>query len=77
MKASSVSLNAPSALLFDRFPNMSIHANLVDAHVYIFAHWVLKLLADQPALSSIKLGWVPFLVQAQFSPKYKREPPRT
>ena len=33
-----------------------IHTDLTDAHVYIFAHWTLSVLADKPHLSSAKFG---------------------
>ena len=41
-----------------RVPSMTsqIHTDLTDAHVYIFAHWTLSVLADKPHLSSAKFG---------------------
>eukprot|EP01006_Ploeotia_vitrea_P044549 TRINITY_DN66837_c2_g1_i1.p1 TRINITY_DN66837_c2_g1~~TRINITY_DN66837_c2_g1_i1.p1 ORF type:complete len:288 (-),score=164.35 TRINITY_DN66837_c2_g1_i1:435-1172(-) len=44
---------------------MTIYTNLKDAHVYIFSHWVLDLLADKPNIVSIQGELVPYLVRSQ------------
>lgn len=47
-------------------PSIRMHSNLVDANIYIFAHWVFELL-DQPdrRFTSIKNDLVTYLVRHQ------------
>ena len=44
-----------------------MHHDLADIHVYIFAHWVLRLLDDKPDVTSIQGELVPYLVRSQFT----------
>ena len=48
------------------FPNISITNKILDAHFYIFSHWVLELLKARPELTSIKTELIPFLLAHQF-----------
>ncbi|OZJ04250.1 hypothetical protein BZG36_02484 [Bifiguratus adelaidae] len=52
-----------------QFPNISMHTDLRDAHVYIFQRWVLNLLVAKPRISSIRQDLVPFLVKCQYQSK--------
>lgn len=49
-----------------KFPCVDIHKDLLDAHLYIFAHWVLDLLAEKKWISTVKGELVPYLVKKQF-----------
>ena len=55
-----------SKQLLRRTPSLTLHTDLLDAHAYVFAHWVLDLLAAKPRISSIKAELVPHLVRRQF-----------
>jgi len=56
-------------------PNIRMHSNLVDANIYIFAHWVFEIL-DNPELrlSSVKNDLVTFLVRHQHRSSLKGIP---
>ena len=43
-----------------------MHSNLVDAHFYVFDHWVLDILEENDHISSIKADLIPYLVKRQF-----------
>ncbi|OQS01597.1 translation initiation factor eIF-2B subunit gamma [Achlya hypogyna] len=58
-------LEVPRALL-KRRPRINMHTDLYDAHVYIFSHWVLDLLAEKKHIASIKADLIPHLVRRQF-----------
>ncbi|OQR89211.1 translation initiation factor eIF-2B subunit gamma [Thraustotheca clavata] len=58
-------LEVPRALL-KRRPRINMHTDLYDAHVYIFAHWILDLLAEKKHIASIKADLIPHLVRRQF-----------
>lgn len=49
--------------------DLTINTNLVDAHIYIFAHWVLELLEHKKHLTTIKGDLLPHLARSQFRPK--------
>lgn len=55
--------------LMHKHPNLVIHNGLMDAHLYLFSHWVLKLIADKPRLSSLQAELLPYLIRNQFSTK--------
>jgi translation initiation factor eIF-2B subunit gamma len=38
-----------------------------DQHIYLFSHWVLDVLEEKPAISSVQGELIPYLVRAQFS----------
>ncbi|KAI8825742.1 nucleotide-diphospho-sugar transferase [Fimicolochytrium jonesii] len=50
-----------------KFPKLSIHTNLRDAHVYIFKRWVLEVVVADPSISSIRKDLLRVLLQCQFS----------
>jgi len=52
-------------------PNLIIHSALLDAHLYLFSHRVLKLLAESKHISSVQGELIPYLVQAQFAAQDK------
>ena len=47
-------------------PYVEVHSDFADAHVYIFAHWVLSVLDLKPHFSSAKFELLPYLVRKQF-----------
>ena len=55
-----------SKQLLRRAPSLTLHTDLLDAHFYVFAHWVLDLLDAKKRISSIKSELVPHLVRRQF-----------
>ena len=50
-------------------PHLQVHTNLLDAHLYIFAHWALEVLELKPHFSSAKFELLPYLVRKQFLSK--------
>ena len=60
------SLLLPKIPLLRRRPAVTVHTDLLDAHLYFFGHWVLDLLQEKPHISSIKADLVPYLVRHQF-----------
>lgn len=52
--------------LFAKVPAVSLRRDLLDAHVYFFARWVIDLVMARPSISSIKGELVPFLINKQF-----------
>jgi translation initiation factor eIF-2B subunit gamma len=56
-----------SKSLITKFPNITLHSKLRDAHLYIFKHWVLDLIVERKSISSIKEDLLPLLVKAQSS----------
>ena len=46
-----------------------VRADLNSAHVFVFAHWVLKLLEAKEYLISIRADLVPYLMRAQYRSK--------
>ena len=59
-------LHLPKSPLLRRRPSISVHTDLVDAHLYFFGHWILELLQEKRQFSSIKADLVPYLVRHQF-----------
>jgi NDP-sugar pyrophosphorylase family protein len=58
-----------SRSLLRAYPHVALRTDLVDAHVYLFAHWVLDVLEQKPHFSSAKLELLPYLVRKQFLQK--------
>eukprot|EP00750_Incisomonas_marina_P006398 INCI14531.1.p2 GENE.INCI14531.1~~INCI14531.1.p2 ORF type:complete len:292 (-),score=60.02 INCI14531.1:1040-1915(-) len=58
----------PKALLVNQ-PNVLVRADLNSSHVFVFAHWVLKLLEAKEYLISIRADLVPYLMRAQYRSK--------
>eukprot|EP00123_Amoebidium_parasiticum_P013714 comp22110_c1_seq1/m.32304 comp22110_c1_seq1/g.32304 ORF comp22110_c1_seq1/g.32304 comp22110_c1_seq1/m.32304 type:complete len:432 (-) comp22110_c1_seq1:414-1709(-) len=50
-----------------KYPRLTIHTDLLDAHFYIFQHWVIDYIANTP-ITSIRSDLVPTLVRKQFRP---------
>eukprot|EP01119_Soliformovum_irregulare_P012626 TRINITY_DN3292_c0_g1_i2.p1 TRINITY_DN3292_c0_g1~~TRINITY_DN3292_c0_g1_i2.p1 ORF type:complete len:394 (+),score=91.81 TRINITY_DN3292_c0_g1_i2:14-1195(+) len=55
-----------------RYPNVTLHSDLVDAHFYIFSRWVLDCLEKYDGITSIKGEFIPFLVKLQKRKKLAR-----
>jgi translation initiation factor eIF-2B subunit gamma len=51
--------------LLNKYPNLTLHSTLRDAHLYIFKHWVLGLLANNTKICSIKSDLLPLLMNCQ------------
>ncbi|RUS31655.1 nucleotide-diphospho-sugar transferase [Jimgerdemannia flammicorona] len=52
-----------------RFPRVTLHTKLRDAHLYIFKRWVIDLIAAKENLSSVRTDLIPLLVKCQFQRK--------
>jgi translation initiation factor eIF-2B subunit gamma len=59
------SLDIRSSLLW-RYPQMSLTTKLQHAHIYLFKHWIIGLIAENPKISSIKSDLVPLLAKLQW-----------
>ena len=53
----------------NRFPRVNIHTTLQDSHLYIFKRWVIDLIAQKKAISSVREHLVPLLVKCQYQKK--------
>jgi translation initiation factor eIF-2B subunit gamma len=49
-----------------RCPNMILSTKYDDPHLYIFAHWVIDLIAKKENMISIKHELVPYIVKKQY-----------
>ena len=58
-----------SQSLLRAYPHVTLRTDLVDAHVYFFAHWVLDVLNFKEHFSSAKFELLPYLVRKQFLAK--------
>ena len=58
-----------SQSLLRAYPHINLRTDLLDAHVYIFAPWVLEVLEQKPHFSSAKFELLPYLVRKQFLQK--------
>jgi len=58
-----------SKALLRRHPNITVHNNLLDSHLYIFSPWVLNLIEEKKNISSIQAELLPYLVNHQYSAK--------
>lgn len=58
--------------LLQSHPQVTLHSKLRDIHLYLFSRWVIHLLNDKKAISSIQVELVPCLVQGQFKEDYKK-----
>jgi len=63
-----------SKKLLSEHPRMSLHSQLDDAHIYIFAHHVIDELKREKNISSIQNELIPHLVAKQFSKSPKKGP---
>eukprot|EP00038_Savillea_parva_P017338 m.19911 g.19911 ORF g.19911 m.19911 type:complete len:459 (+) comp3734_c0_seq1:246-1622(+) len=59
-----------------RHPKFRLHRDLLDAHLYIFAKWVIDFIAADKSISTIKGELIPFLVKKQFT-NFKDPSPRS
>ena len=64
-------LTLPKPLL-RRAHQLTLHSSLKDAHLYLFAHWLLNLLDAQPLMASVQADLVPYLVKSQHRPSMRR-----
>mmetsp|Transcript_16739 Transcript_16739/g.43438 ORF Transcript_16739/g.43438 Transcript_16739/m.43438 type:complete len:450 (-) Transcript_16739:101-1450(-) len=53
--------------VLSRHPRFKIHRDLLDAHLYIFAKWVIDFVVEDRSISTIKGELLPFLVRKQFT----------
>ncbi|RIB22331.1 hypothetical protein C2G38_1005708 [Gigaspora rosea] len=70
--ASSADLDEEFSLrmsLLWKFPCIDIHTNLQDAHLYIFKRWVIDLIVQRKAISSVREHLVPLLIKCQYQKK--------
>ena len=69
-----------SKRLLRKEPNMSLHTNLVDGHIYIFRRWVLDFLCfDERVKShvSLRTDFIPFMVNHEIPEDYSLVKPET
>ncbi|KAI8842552.1 nucleotide-diphospho-sugar transferase [Chytridium lagenaria] len=59
--------------LLEAFPIVKVHTKLRDAHMYIFKHWILDLIAAKPKISNIRRDLIPVLLKAQYSGKFMKK----
>ena len=52
--------------LLRKYPEISLHSTLRDAHLYIFKYWVINLIAKNTRLFSIKHDLLPLLMECQY-----------
>ena len=52
--------------LLKKYSNISLHSTLRDAHLYVFKHWVINLIARNTRLISIKNDLLPLLMELQY-----------
>ena len=57
--------------LLRRCHQLTLHSSLKDAHLYLFAHWVLNLLDDKRLMASVQADLVPYLVKSQHRPSMR------
>ena len=64
--------------LLRRCQRLSMHSSLKDAHLYLFAHWILNVVEEKRMMASIQSDLVPYLVKSQHRPAMRslREPRR-
>jgi len=62
---------AVSRALLEAIPNMTVHTNLTDCHVYIFKRWVLDLI-DEKKFVSLRNDVLPYLVSVQVNLEYSK-----
>lgn len=55
------------AHLLRKHKRVSIHSNLIDAHVYVIKKWLIDYLAKSEGLSTLKGEFLPFVVKKQMS----------
>ncbi|EPX75310.1 translation initiation factor eIF2B gamma subunit [Schizosaccharomyces octosporus yFS286] len=49
-----------------KHPNITLHTNLVDSHIYVFKHWIMDLIREKENISSISSDLIPYLVKCQY-----------
>lgn len=49
-------------------PNITIHNQMLDTHLYIFSHWVLDVMKDLPEPKSLRVSLLPKLLELQNDP---------
>ncbi|RVE51153.1 hypothetical protein evm_004118 [Chilo suppressalis] len=54
-------------LLLKKFDSISMYSRLLDAHVYVMKHWVLKYLVESDKFTSVKGELVPHIIKKQLS----------
>jgi len=51
--------------LLKKFPHLLVQSDLMDAHIYVFSHWMIKYLASEKSLRSIKGEFIPHVLKKQ------------
>merc|ERR1712137_106329 len=46
-------------------PHVTLYNKILDAHLYVFSHWVLQMMSDLPDPKSIKCSLLPKLIELQ------------
>lgn len=57
-------LTLPKSLI-RKHPNITIHSNLIDSHIYVIKHWVLKYLQSETSMSTLKGELLPHIIKKQ------------
>lgn len=57
-----------------QYPQMDVHCNLLDAHLYVFAKWVVDYIAANKKISSLKGDLLPRLINAQYLKQGEKVP---
>eukprot|EP00039_Didymoeca_costata_P019724 m.338684 g.338684 ORF g.338684 m.338684 type:complete len:446 (+) comp18504_c0_seq1:101-1438(+) len=63
--------------LMNEYPRIQVRKNLNDAHIYVFAKWVMDVLKEKKKISAIKRDLVPYLVRKQFATPVAGMPGKT
>lgn len=59
-------LTLPKSLV-RKHPNIVIHSNLVDSHIYVMKNWILKYLQHETNFSTLKGELLPHIIKKQLS----------
>lgn len=51
--------------LLKKFPHLMVQSDLMDAHLYVFSHWMIKYLTSEKSLRSVKGEFLPHILKKQ------------
>lgn len=66
-------LTLPKTLI-RKHPHIVFHSHLIDSHIYIIKHWVLKYLKDVGYVSTVKGELLPYVIKKQLSKPPLKKP---